>query len=347
MKIGHRIIGSDAPCFIIAEAGVNHNGDLNTALELVQRAKDIGADCVKFQTFKAERVVTKNAPKAAYQLRVTDEAESQLDMLKKLELHYDDYRAIVTRAQKYGITLLSTPYNEEDADFLEGLGFDAFKIASGQLVEYSFLEYVAKKGLPIILSTGMADMKEVAMAVDTILKTGNNQLALLQCTTNYPSLVEEANVNAMITMREAFKLTAGYSDHVPENYATYCAVALGASIIEKHFTLDKNMSGPDHSSSLNPAEFSELISGIRKVELSKGDGIKRPTKIEMDNSVGMRRSIVASRDLKAGDILSYSNLTYKRPATGLAPFWIDNIIGKSIKEDIAEDSQIKLEQVEW
>ncbi len=347
MKIGNKEIGKDQPCFIIAEAGVNHNGDVNLALKLIKEAAKTGADCVKFQTFKADRVVTKSSPKASYQLKVTDQAESQLDMLKKLELSYEHYIQIVDHAKKCGIKILSTPYSEPDADFLEELGFDAFKVASGQLIEISFLRYLAKKNCPIILSTGMGTMSEIARAVEVIRESGNEQVIVLQCTTNYPSLMEEANVKAMITMKEAFKVVVGYSDHVPENHATLSAVALGASVVEKHFTLDKNMPGPDHSSSLDVVEFTALVSDIRKVEAALGSGVKEPTEVEKENARGMRRSIVASAELKKGTVLTFDNLCFKRPADGLNPALIDHFVGKKLIQDLTQNQQLEFGHIDW
>ncbi|NUQ16643.1 MAG: N-acetylneuraminate synthase family protein, partial [Flavobacteriales bacterium] len=264
-----------ARTYIIAEAGVNHNGSLDLAFRLVDEARAAGADCVKFQTFKAERIVTAAAPKANYQLEVTDRAESQFDMLRKLELDREAFARIQDRCRQAGIDFMSTPYNPEDAELLHGLGVDAFKIASGQLVELPFLRQVARYGRRMIVSTGMADLEEVREAVGAIRDAGNDDLIVLQCNTDYPSRVEDANLRAMLTMRDALQVRVGYSDHVPENHACFAAVALGAEVIEKHFTLDRGMPGPDHGSSLEPVAFRELVAGIRAVERSLGDGIDR------------------------------------------------------------------------
>lgn len=347
IKIEKAIINAERPCFIIAEAGVNHNGDLEMALELVRKAKEIGVDCVKFQTFKAESVITKKAPKAKYQLEVTDPAESQFEMLKKLELSSDDYIKILEECNKQNITFLSTPYNEEDADFLNKLGVSAFKIASGQIVELAFLEHVAKFGKPIILSSGMATLSEVFEAVMTIRAAGNEQIAILQCTTNYPSQNEDANIRAMISMGESLDLLYGYSDHIEENYACYAAVALGAKIIEKHFTLDRNLPGPDHKASLNVMEFRNLIEGIRKTEIALGSPIKTPSSQELKNMDGMRRSIVLNKPIKKGQIITEENMVFKRPATGMAPKRKKELIGKKASMDIDQDIPLKESMIIW
>lgn len=341
ININKTKISNNSPCFIIAEGGVNHNGNKELALELVREAKKVGADCIKFQTFKAESVVTKEAPKAKYQLKVTDNQESQLDMLKKLELDFDDYKDIIALCQELDIQFLSTPYNEEDADFLNNLGVDAFKIASGQLVEYSFLEYVAKFGKPMIISTGMGNLAEVFEAVKTIEAAGNEDLVVLQCTTNYPSKIEDANINSMKSIGEALGVLVGYSDHVPNNYACYASIALGATVLEKHFTLDKNMEGPDHSSSLNPSEFEELVKGIRAVEVAMGNAVKQPSAAEIANTEGMRRSIVLKENVTKGTVLTKTHLTFKRPATGIEPKRLNEVIGRKVIADLSENTILK------
>lgn len=347
MKIGKAHISPTQPCYIIAEAGVNHNGQLDLALELVRKAKATGADSVKFQTFKAEAVVTQNAPKANYQLEVTDRQESQLAMLQKLELDLADYHQIIALCKKLDIQFLSTPYNFADADFLNELGVDAFKIASGQLVELPFLEYVAKLGKPMIISSGMATLAEVYEGVQTIRNAGNSDLVLLQCTTNYPSKIEDTNLHAMNSMGKALDVLIGYSDHVANNYACFAAVALGARVIEKHFTLDREMPGPDHSCSLDPAGFTELVRGIRQTELALGISVKKPSAAEIANTVGMRRSIVLTRDLPKGTILQPSDLAFKRPATGLAPKRLAEVIGKSLTNDLTADHLLTEKDINW
>lgn len=347
LKINSHAIGPQNPCFIIAEAGVNHNGDVSIALELVRKARKIGADCIKFQTFKAASVITREAPKAKYQLQVTDPSESQFEMLKSLELDYEAYQQIIQECERQDILFLSTPYNEEDADFLNGLGVSAFKIASGQIVEHAFLEYVAKFNKPLILSTGMADLAEVYEAVQVIREAGNDQLAVLQCTTNYPSRNEDANIRAMVTIGEALDVLYGYSDHIEENYACYAAVALGASIIEKHFTLDRGMKGPDHKASLDVEQFRQLISGIRKTETALGSPVKSPSEAEKQNTEGMRRSIVLKQGIRKGDPITMQNMVFKRPATGIAPRRKSEIAGKRADVDIPADVPLKEHMIQW
>lgn len=335
------------PTYIIAEAGVNHNGSIDMAIELIDAAKNAGADCVKFQTFKAEQIVTLQSPKAKYQTLVTDAKESQYDMLKKLELNFDAFKILFDHCKKTNIDFLSTPYNKEDADLLNDIGVSGFKIASGQLTEIPFLQYVAKKKKTMIISTGMATMADVFNAVDAIRNTGNNDIVVLQCTTNYPSTIEDANILAMESIREACRVRVGYSDHVPNNYACFAAVALGAEIIEKHFTLDKSLPGPDHSSSLNPAEFKDFIDGLRQVERSLGTGIKLPTATEKQNAFGMKRSLVALTDLPAGTILQEKHIGFKRPASGLSINYLDKIIGKPLAKAMTKDEAFQYEMITW
>ena len=333
--------------FIIAEAGVNHNGQLDLAFQLVDKAVEIGADCVKFQTFKTENIVTKTSPKANYQMLVTDKSESQFDMLKKLELQKEDFKKIKEYCTQKGIQFLSTPYNPEDADLLNDLGVEAFKIASGQLVELPFLKHVARFGKQVIISTGMANLSEVFAAVQAIRSVGNNDIIVLQCNTDYPSKIEDTNIKAMLTMRDAIGVRVGYSDHVPNNYACYSAVALGAEVIEKHFTLDKKMEGPDHSCSLEPTEFKELIEGVRNVEKCLGTGIKTPSQSEINNTFGMRRSLVARTDLESGTVLDEKHFGFKRPANGLSPNYLETLIGKKLKKDMAQDEAFTFDSIDF
>jgi N,N'-diacetyllegionaminate synthase len=332
--------------YIIAEAGVNHNGSLQKGKELIKKAKEVGADCIKFQTFKTENLVTHRSPKANYQLKVTDQKESQFDMLKKLEIRYEDFKILKQECEKNSIEFISTPYNFEDVDFLDELDIKCFKIASGQLTELPFIEYVASKKREIILSTGMGNLSQVNDAVQLIRKFKIEPI-ILQCTTNYPSPIEDANLNAMITMREALKVKVGYSDHVQNNYACYAAVALGAQVIEKHFTLDKNDIGPDHSSSSNPSEFRSLVEGIRAIESVLGSGIKTPTDKEIKNIHGMKRSIVLKKDLEKGDLITIEDLEFKRPANGLDPNMINYIIGKKLKNNYLKNTPLNFNMIEW
>lgn len=346
ITIGSKKIGINQPCFTIAEAGVNHNGSLAVALELVRMAKTCGADCVKFQTFKAERVVTAMAPKAAYQLKVTDPAESQFAMLRKLELSESDHRALIEQCLRDDIIFLSTPYSIEDAEMLHSLGVPGFKIASGQLVELPFLAAIARFNKPVILSTGMATLDEAREAVAILRSNGNSQLVVLQCTTNYPSRLADANLRAMTTIAEATGTITGYSDHTEGITTCLASVALGAKVVEKHFTLDRNMAGPDHRCSSEPAEFAALIRGIQEVELVLGDGIKCPTASELANLTGMRRSIVAARTIRSGESVAAADFSFKRPATGLAPKRLPELLGRTARTDIPADTQVLPEHFE-
>jgi len=331
---------------------VNHNGSPEVAMALIREAKLCGADCVKFQTFKSERVVVQEAPKARYQIRTTDPKESQLEMLKKLQLPQEVYPELMQTCADEGIIFLSTPYNEEDVDFLDELGVEAFKVASGQIVEPYFLNHVARKGKPMIVSTGMATLAEVDEAVQGIKaasplweeSTGRlSPLTLLQCTTDYPSLLEDANLRAMHTMAHAFGCPVGYSDHTEGIVACISAVALGAGIIEKHFTLDKTLPGPDQSCSSEPGEFRQMVDAVRQAEAVLGSGIKEPTLRERENAKVMRRSIVARHDLPAGKVLTLEDIAFKRPLRGLPAYCLDIIIGKMIRKPVKKDESLDLE----
>jgi N,N'-diacetyllegionaminate synthase len=333
--------------YIIAEAGVNHNGNVDLALQLIDSASEIGVDCIKFQTFKASQIVTADSPKAEYQLKVTSKSESQLEMLKKLELNYNDYLLLINRCKEKGIDFLSTPYNFEDVDFLISLGVNGFKIASGQLTELPFLKYVAQKNKKMIISTGMATISDVFMAVETIREAGNEDIVVLQCTTNYPSKTEDANLFAMNSIKVCCKVDVGYSDHTINNYACYASVALGATIVEKHFTISKTMEGPDHSSSLEPEEFKELVIGIREVEKALGNGLKIPTEAEKANIYGMKRSMVSLIDLPLGTIIEKRHIGFKRPSNGLSPNLYEDIIGKKTSKEIYIDQPFQFNNIEW
>ena len=340
IALGRYLVGGNNPCLIIAEAGVNHNGSLDEAKALVSSAKDIGADCVKFQTFRAEEVVTTYAPKASYQIKTTDPHESQREMLKKLELQPKDYKELISFCESEEIMFLSTPYNINDVDFLDELGVPAFKLSSMHAAEPCFAEYVAKKNKPIILSTGMASLDEVDHVVRAILETGNDQLILLQCTTNYPSTMADANIRAMATLQKKFNTLVGYSDHTENEIACITSVALGACIIEKHFTLDKRKPGPDQMASANPDEFERLVKHIRNAEVVLGDGIKRASAAEQFVALGMRRSIVARRKIEEGELITEDCLTLKRPSNGIKPSQINSVIGRIARRPILADSLI-------
>ena len=333
-------ISEKTPAYIIAEVGVNHNGNMKNAMELIKVAQKCGVNCVKFQTFRAEQIVIQSAPKADYQLRSTNPQETQLDMLKKLELSNDDYNKLFEFCNQLGITFISTPYSEEDVDFLDELGVPAFKLASISVVEPQFIEYVALKKKPVILSTGMADLEEVREAVKVFDSTGNKDLILLQCTTNYPSEYEDCNIRAMVTMKNKFNKIIGYSDHTRDDFACITSIALGAKVIEKHLTLDRGLPGPDHSSSLNPDEFLQLVNNIRKTEIILGSDMKYPSNVEKQNAKGMRRSIVAKCNIEEGMVIRKNMLTLKRPASGLAPQYYKQLLGQKAKRKIYKDELI-------
>lgn len=333
--------------YIIAEAGVNHNGDVKIARKLIEEAKSSGADCVKFQTFKASQIVTKTSPKAKYQLEVTDSSESQYTMLKKLELDFKAYEGLVSYCKEIGIDFLSTPYNLEDISFLERLGVSTFKVASGQLTELPFLRALARTNKTIILSTGMATLSDVFDAVETIRNEGNDDIIVLQCTTNYPSDIKDSNILAMQSIKEACGVRVGYSDHVENNYACFASVALGAEVVEKHFTLDKNMEGPDHTCSLTPIEFKELVEGIRNIELALGSKIKKPAPIEIENSKGMKRGLVIVKEIKKGDVLTEDHVGFKRPLKGIPINMLDSLIGKQVSKHMFVDQAIDYNCIVW
>jgi N,N'-diacetyllegionaminate synthase len=333
--IGQNRIGPDAPVFVIAEVGVNHNGSLDMALELIRAAKAAGADCVKFQTFKSDRVVSADAPKAAYQLKVTDQAESQIDMLRKLELGEDAYPGLIALCRELGILFSSTPYNEEDIAQLDALDVPILKAASIHCGEPHFLRVMAETGRPVILSTGMATWEEVDRAVATLRATGNDNFVVLQCTTNYPSDVADANLRTMAAMAERYGCLVGYSDHTLSHAPCIASVALGACVIERHFTLDTTLPGPDHSSSDTPESFGRLVRMIRDAQAALGSAEKQPTAAERKNMTGMRRSIFARRDIAAGKTIEDADLICKRPATGIAPSQWDEIVGRPSTRAIA------------
>lgn len=345
IEVGSYRVGTDAPCFIIAEAGVNHNGDLKLAKKLIDAARKAGANAVKFQTFRAEKLVSTSAPKAAYQQRTTDAAESQLAMIKALELSEEAHRELLEYCQQQGILFLSSPFDESTADFLEQLGVPAFKVPSGEITNLPFLNHLARKGKPIILSTGMSTIGEVEAAVQVIQAAGNPEIALLHCVSNYPAAAKDINLRAMQTMQQAFSLPVGYSDHVPENEIAFAAVAMGACVVEKHFTLDRKLPGPDHQASSEPKELANLVRGIRNVEAALGDGRKRPAASELDTANVARKSLVAAREIQPGEIIDSQMLAVKRPGTGLQPVFLPQLIGRKARVKIECDSLIVLEDL--
>ncbi len=323
--------------FIIAEAGVNHNGSFDSALKLVDKAKESGADCVKFQTFeKAENVISKHAKKADYQKETTGQNENQLDMVKKLRLSFDEFKKIKQYCDKKEIMFLSTPFDIESIEFLAPL-VPVFKIPSGEITNLPYLRKINSYKKDVILSTGMANLEEIKEALN-LLK--DCKVTLLQCSTEYPCPYEEVNMNAMIKMREYFNLPVGYSDHTQGIAIPIMAAAMGAKIIEKHFTLDKNMEGPDHKASLEPDELKKMVQSIRQVEKAFGSGIKEPQKSEKKNIEIARKSIVAKCSIKKGEKFTENNLTVKRPGNGISPMKWDMIIGTSAQKDYIEDELI-------
>jgi N-acetylneuraminate synthase len=331
--------------FIIAEAGVNHNGDVVLAKELIDAAAQAKADAVKFQSFRTERMVTKTAPKADYQKLHTQADESQFAMLKKLELSKDAHHELFAYCRKKGIVFLSTPFDEESADLLEALGIEIFKIPSGELTNHPFLQYLAQKGRPLILSTGMATMEEIRHSIQVIQSQGKVELALLHCTSSYPTRPEDVHLRAMDTMVQAFGLPVGYSDHTLGLEVPIAAVARGAKIIEKHFTLNKNLPGPDHAMSLTPQELDQMVQAIRKVELALGSPEKKKQHSEQKTAEVARKSLVAACDIKAGTVFSLDIIAIKRPGSGLPPSERLKLLGKKARVDISKDQLITAEMI--
>lgn len=327
------------PVFVIAEAGVNHNGDRRLAERLVDAAKAAGADAVKFQTFKAENIASRAATLAAYQ-KPAAKGSSQLEMLKRLELSEADHRALLARCRRAGIQFLSTPFDVESADLLARLGLKVFKLPSGELTNKGLLEHVARLRRPIILSTGMSTLAEVRAAVGWIRRAGGARrapLTLLHCVTEYPAPAGEVNLRAMDTLRKAFGLPVGYSDHTMGIEVSVAAVARGAEVIEKHFTLDRGLPGPDHKASLEPAEFKALVSAVRTVSAALGDGVKRPAPCERKNMAVARKSLVAARDLPRGARLAAADVLVKRPGTGIPPAGLAKALGRALVRAVRRD----------
>jgi N-acetylneuraminate synthase/N,N'-diacetyllegionaminate synthase len=332
-----KTIGQGHPVFVVAEAGVNHNGRADLALQLVKAAHRAGADCVKFQTFSADRVAIGSAGRAPYQVETTRSTASQQSMLKALELPSEAYPELLAACRQYGLVFLSTPYSREDADFLESLGVVAFKVASAQIVELAFLGSLARKQKPIVLSTGMATLGEIEAAVHAIRAEGNQSLVLLQCTTNYPSRVDDANLRVLDVLRESFAVQVGYSDHTESPACCVAAVALGAVVIEKHLTLDKALAGPDHQASADPEEFRELVGLVRQTELAMGSGRKEPSAAELANRPYMRRSIVARVPIRAGTVVTAEMIAFKRPGLGISPARFAEVVGSKTRVALDPD----------
>jgi len=328
--------------FIIAEAGDNHNGDYNLALKLIDVAKSSGADAVKFQTFKTEKIISKYANKAEYQKSTTGSDENQFDMVKKLELSFKQFKNIKKYCDQKNILFLSTPFDLDSVEFLDSLDIPLWKIPSGEITNIPYLIKIAKTGKPIIMSTGMCYMEEIKYAVEILKNNGAGKITLLHCNTEYPTPYEDVNLNAMIAIKKDFGFDVGYSDHTLGIEIPIAAVAMGAKVIEKHFTLDKNLEGPDHQASLEPEELSAMVRSIRNIEVAMGDGVKKPSKSEAKNIDIARKSIVANRDIKKGEILTEDNLAIKRPGNGISPIKWYEIIGKKATRDFKEDELIEL-----
>lgn len=326
---------------IIAEAGVNHNGSLEMAKKMVDTAKACGVDIVKFQTAKLDSLVSKSAHMADYQKKNTGVEESQKDMLKKLLLDFDEFDELASYCNAVGIRFLSTPFDIESVKFLNDFQ-DIWKVPSGEITNYPYLVEIGKTKKKVILSTGMADMDEIRAAINVLKEHGTEDITILHCTTEYPAPIRDVNLNVMNSMREAFGFSVGYSDHTQGIEVALAAVALGATVIEKHFTLDRNLPGPDHKASLEPDELMAMVNSIRKVELSLGSSEKRPSEVEMKNRLVARKSIVAKTPIKAGDFLTENNITTKRPGLGVNPMRWNEVLGTKAVRNFEEDELIEL-----
>ncbi len=329
---------------IIAEAGVNHNGDLDLARQLVDVAAAAGADLVKFQTFSADRLATRDARKAAYQAATTDAGESQHAMLQRLELSEADHRTLIAHCASRGIGFFSTGFDTECVDLLVRLGADRFKVPSGEITNLPYLRHVGGLGRPVILSTGMATLGEIEGAIGVLMGAGTPraQITVLHCNTDYPTPAHEVNLRAMVHIGQAFGVQVGYSDHTRGIEVAIAAVALGACVIEKHFTTSRDLPGPDHQASLEPAELKAMVAAIRNIEQALGDGIKQPTEAELGNRPIARKSLVARQAIAAGECFSPANLVAKRPGTGISPMRWDELMGRPARRAFAADEQVEL-----
>lgn len=328
--------------FIIAEAGVNHNGSIDLAKKLIDKASDAGADAIKFQSFKAEKLVTKSAKKAEYQEDTTGKEENQFEMIKRLELDYEKHEGLINYCNSKDIMFLSSPFDLESIDLLSTLGLEIFKIPSGEITNVPYLRKIGLLKKKVILSTGMSTLGDIEKALDILRISGTTDITVLHCNTEYPTPIDDVNLNAMNTIRNAFKVEVGYSDHTLGIEVPIAAVALGATVVEKHFTLDKNMEGPDHRASLEPNELREMVRCIRNIEKALGNGVKRLTESEAKNINIARKSIVAGRDIIKGEIFTEENLEIKRPGEGISPMRWDEIIGQKAKRDFKEDELIEI-----
>lgn len=328
--------------FIIAEAGVNHNGSIELAKKLIEKAAWAGADAVKFQSFKAEKLVSKKAEKAEYQKQTTGEDENQFQMIKKLELDYNKHEELIECCKENNIIFLSSAFDLDSIDLLHKLNINIWKIPSGEIINLPYLKKIGSLKEKVILSTGMANLGEIEDAIRILKEAGTEDITVLHCNTEYPTPMEDVNLNAMNTIKEAFKVKVGYSDHTLGIEIPIAAVALGAETIEKHFTLDKTMEGPDHRASLGPEELKAMVDAIRNIEKAMGNGIKQPSKSEFKNKAIARKSIVAIKNIKAGEVFTEDNLGIKRPGTGINPMEWERVLGKIAKKDFEEDELIEL-----
>jgi N-acetylneuraminate synthase/N,N'-diacetyllegionaminate synthase len=345
VRLATRTIGAGHPCFVIAEAGVNHNGDPALAHRLVDAAAAAGADAVKFQTFDPEQLVATDTPKAAYQIANTGSAETQLTMLRRLALPQGALEPLAAHARDRGLLFLSTPFDPASADFLDRIGVPGFKVASGEVTNLPFLAELARKGKPMLVSTGMCTLGEVAAAVATVRSNGSPPLALFHCVTNYPAAPGDCNLRAMETMRRVFGVPVGWSDHTEGLFPSIAAVAAGASLLEKHFTVDRTLPGPDHLASLEPDELTALIAGVRETEAALGDGVKRPAPSETANALLVRRSLHAARPMPAGHVLAQSDLVALRPGSGLPPSIVGRLVGRSLRVELTRGQMLREEHL--
>lgn len=328
--------------YVIAEIGVNHNGDINLAKKMIDAAKDAGADAVKFQTFKSENLVSTYAEKAEYQKVTTGSDESQLDMIKKLELSFEDFKELAAYCKKSGIAFASTPFDFESIRFLNTIDMPFWKIPSGEITNLPYLIEIAKTKKPVIMSTGMSSLEEIYAAINVLKKYGTKEITLLHCNTAYPTPYQDVNLKAMQTLRDAFNLPVGYSDHTKGIEVPIAAAALGAVVLEKHFTLDRNMEGPDHKASLEPDELKQMVASVRHIEAAIGSADKTPTESEIINRDIARKSIVAKTAIKAGELFTEDNITVKRPGNGISPMKWFEVLGKTAPRDFSFDELIEL-----
>lgn len=340
IRIGNRDIGTGKPCYIIAEAGVNHGGSIDTALRMIDVAAQAGADAVKFQHYIVRNSVSVNTPLAEYMNRTVPDFANMADLIRQYEFDISDFAKLKAHCKEVGITFLCTPFDEVAADQLVDIGIEAFKIPSGEIDNLAYLRHIAVYHRPMIMSTGMSDLWEVGRAVATIESEGNHDIALLHCVSNYPAEAYDCNLLAIDTMRQAFGYAVGFSDHTKGNAIAFAAVALGACIIEKHFTLDKSLPGPDHQASASPDELTALVQGIRRVASALGNGVKRMRHNEINTREVARKSIVARRSIAKGEPLTFDNLAVKRPGTGIEPPALPFLVGRVARRDIAEDELI-------